>query len=105
MLHPSSCKGRACPTAASCHIPRLLASARDFKLKACASSKMPLPGAHRSYRAALLVAQRLHAGQLLAFEELQRRAAAGGDVGNLVGHAGGFDGSYTVAATDNGDCC
>ena len=37
------------------------------------------------YKALLLVHQRRHAGQRLALQELQRRAAAGGDVGELVG--------------------
>src|SRR5271165_5521362 len=39
----------------------------------------------------LLIAEGFHSGQRLAFEELQRCAAAGGDVRDLVGHAGSFD--------------
>src|ERR1700690_4327373 len=83
--------------------PRSLAAqkrlARDDKTLAA------LPkSTNRFAQAALLVRQRFHARQLPAFEELQRRAAAGGDVSDLVGHAGGFDGSYTVAATDDGGC-
>jgi hypothetical protein len=40
----------------------------------------------------LFVRQRFHAGQLLAFEELEACSAAGGDVGDLVGQSGLVDG-------------
>ena len=50
----------------------------------------------------LLVGQGFDAGQLLAFEELEAGAAAGGDVGDLVGYAGLVDGGDRVAAADDG---
>src|SRR3954447_16600785 len=49
----------------------------------------------------LLVRQGFHARQFLAFQEFQRSAAAGGDVGNLVGYAGLVDGAHRVAAADD----
>src|ERR1039458_4687497 len=51
----------------------------------------------------LLIRQRLHAGQFLAFQKLQRSPAAGGDVGDLVGYAGLVDRRDRVAAADDGD--
>src|SRR6185436_5874460 len=49
----------------------------------------------------LRIGQRRHAGQHAAAEELQRRAAAGGDVGDLVGHAGLGDRGNGIAAADD----
>src|SRR5579885_2189601 len=49
----------------------------------------------------LLVGEGFYAGELLAFEEFEARAAAGGDVGDLVGYAGLVDGADGVAATDD----
>ncbi len=51
----------------------------------------------------LLVRQRFHAGEFLAFEEFEAGAAAGGDVGDLVGYAGLVDGDDRIAAADDGD--
>ena len=53
--------------------------------------------------ASLLVAQVGDAGQLLALEELEGGAAAGGDVGDLVGEAVLLDGRDRVAAADDRD--
>mmetsp|Transcript_33715 Transcript_33715/g.107745 ORF Transcript_33715/g.107745 Transcript_33715/m.107745 type:complete len:231 (+) Transcript_33715:307-999(+) len=43
------------------------------------------------------------AGEFLAFKEFEGGAAAGGDVGHLVGEAGLFDGGDGVAPADDGD--
>ena len=51
----------------------------------------------------LLFRQRFHAGELFAFEELEAGAAAGADVGDLVGHAGLVDGAHRVATADDAD--
>ncbi len=40
-------------------------------------------------------------GQVLAFEELEAGAAAGADVGHLVGQAALVDGAHAVAAADD----
>src|SRR5208283_2597424 len=56
---------------------------------------------HWSLTTALLVRQRFHAGQLLAFKEFEAGAAAGGDVGDLVGYAGLVDGAHGIAAADD----
>jgi len=49
----------------------------------------------------LLVGQRFHAGKFLAFEEFKRSAAAGGNVGDLIGHAGFMYRSHAVAPAYN----
>ncbi len=51
----------------------------------------------------LLIQQARNARQLLTFQELQRGAAAGGDVRDLVGEAELFDRSGRVAAADDRD--
>ena len=51
----------------------------------------------------LLIRQRFDAGEFLAFEEFEAGAAAGGDVGDLVGYAGLVDGGDRVAAADDAD--
>ena len=50
----------------------------------------------------LLVLQTSNAGQFQTFQELQGGAAAGGDVGDLVGEAQLLAGSCGVAAADDG---
>ena len=57
------------------------------------SARMMLPTAEPNADRLFLVRQRFHARQLLAFQKLQRRAAAGGDVRDLVGDAA----SWTAA--------
>ena len=52
---------------------------------------------------ALFVVERGDARQLQSFQELQRSAAAGGDVGHLVGKAELGDSSHAVAAADDRD--
>src|SRR5271166_6184167 len=54
-------------------------------------------------RYALLVRQGFHTRQLFAFEELEAGAAAGGDVGDLVGYSGLVDRAHRIAAADDGD--
>ncbi len=44
-------------------------------------------------------------GSFFAFEEFEAGAAAGGDVGDLVGYAGLVDGRDGVAAADDGNGC
>src|SRR5271167_4915371 len=68
------------------------------------TSKENLSSMAEGPRSILLVGQSFHAGQLLAFEELQRRAAPGGNVRYLVGHAGSLHRSHAVTAADDGDC-
>src|SRR5579884_3620421 len=50
-----------------------------------------------------LVVQRGDAGQRLAFQELQRGAAAGGDMGHFAGQAERLDRRDRVAAADDAD--
>src|SRR5215469_14551727 len=50
-----------------------------------------------------LVGQRLYAGQLLAFQEFERRAATGGDMSDLVGDVGCFHGCDGITATNDRD--
>ena len=47
--------------------------------------------------------QGLDAGQRLALDELERGAAAGADVGHLVGQPELLDRRHGVAAADDGD--
>ena len=42
-----------------------------------------------------------HAGEDLAFQQLEAGATAGGDVGHLVGQAGLFHSSHGVTAADD----
>src|SRR5271167_198144 len=67
------------------------------------TSKEKLSSMGEGPRSILLVAESFHAGQLLAFEELQRRPASGGDVRDLVSHTGGFHRGHAVAASDDGN--
>src|SRR3954453_20255364 len=50
----------------------------------------------------LLIRQRNYARKFLAFEELERGAASGGDVRDLVGDAGLLHGADAIATTHNG---
>src|SRR5689334_15722165 len=50
----------------------------------------------------LLVGECDDAGEGFAFEEFQRGAAAGGDVGNLFAQAGLLDGAGGIASADHG---
>ena len=50
----------------------------------------------------LFVRKRGHAGKLFAFEQFERRAAAGGNKRHFRGEAGLFDRCHRVAAADNG---
>ena len=67
--------------------------------KACAAD--PLRWPRRRCRT-LLVQQAGHTGQLLTLQELQRRAAAGADVGDFVGKAQLLYRSRAVAAAIKG---
>ena len=62
--------------------------------------KLSIAGRHHWQR--LLVGERGDAGEGFAFEELERGAAAGGDVGDAVGDAGLLDCGDGVAAADDG---
>src|ERR1019366_4385658 len=55
----------------------------------------------RTDKSLFLVAKRFYPGQFLAFQKFQRGAAAGGNVSDLVGYAGGFDGGYGISAAYN----
>src|SRR6201994_4486720 len=50
-----------------------------------------------------LIVQCGDAGENFAFEELEARSAAGGDVGDLVGDAGGVDRCDRITAADDRD--
>jgi len=60
-------------------------------------------GAARRKHRRLLLVERGNAGQHLALQQLQRGAAAGGDVAHLLRDAGLLHGGHGVAAADDGD--
>src|SRR5205823_4465260 len=47
--------------------------------------------------------QNINRGKVAVFQVFERRSAAGGDVADLVGQTGLFDGGGAVAAADDGD--
>src|SRR5271155_4440740 len=50
---------------------------------------------------AFLIRECFDTGHLLAFQELQRRAAAGGNMRHLIGNFGAVNRRHCVAAADN----
>ena len=62
---------------------------------------LPVAGDDRLAVPSAVASQRRHARQHLAFDELERRAAAGRDVAELVGHARLLDGLDRLAAADD----
>ena len=50
----------------------------------------------------LFVRKRGHAGKLFAFEQFQRRAAAGGNKRHFLAEPGLFDRRHGIAAADDG---
>src|SRR3954454_2453319 len=54
------------------------------------------------WRRASRIVERLHAGERLALEQLERRAAAGREVAHLVGEAEAHERGRGIAAADDG---